>query len=117
MLATSEQLVGRNRDRETWRIAGIELRSRGDLDPATGDERWKNRASAIGAFGPIGTDGHVIQVLFDGNRELGAYDVSTGKELWLISPPGGAQRFGGLPLAAADTLFVPTTNALIAMKK
>jgi outer membrane protein assembly factor BamB len=85
------------------------------LDPLTGDERWSNRASTVGAFGPIVTGGNTIHVLFAGNRQLGAYDAGTGKELWLISPPGGAQRFGGLPLAASDTLFVPTTNALLAL--
>jgi outer membrane protein assembly factor BamB len=87
------------------------------LDPATGDERWSNRASTIGVFGPIGTDGNTIYALFDGNRKLGAYDAGTGRELWLISPPGGAQRFGGLPLAASDTLFVPTTSALLALRQ
>lgn len=87
------------------------------LDPATGVERWSNRASAIGAFGPIGNHDQTIYVLFAGNKELGAYDASTGKELWLISPPGGAQRFGGLPLAAPDTVFVSTTSALLALKK
>lgn len=87
------------------------------LDPLTGDDRWSNRASTVGAFGPIATDGRTIYVLFAGNRQLGAYDASTGKELWLISPPGGAQRFGGLPLAASDTLFVSTTNELLALQK
>jgi outer membrane protein assembly factor BamB len=87
------------------------------FDPATGDERWSNRASTIGAFGPIGTDGHTIHVLFDGNRKLGAYDASTGKELWLIAPSGGAQRFGGLPFAAPDPLFAPTTSALVALRQ
>ncbi|HEU4585931.1 MAG TPA: PQQ-binding-like beta-propeller repeat protein [Gemmatimonadaceae bacterium] len=87
------------------------------LDPTTGDERWSNRASTIGAFGPIGTDGDTIYLLFNGDRQLGAYDASTGEELWLISPPGGAQRFGGLPLAASDTLFVPTTSALLALRQ
>ena len=107
-----------------WLVAvGDELRAIGGsgditaLDPLTGDERWSNRASTVGAFGPIGTDGHTIYLLFAGDRQLGAYDASTGKELWLISPPGGAQRFGGLPLVASDTLFVPTTDALLALQK
>ncbi len=113
---------GKNRGR--WLVAvGDELLAIGGggditaLDPATGDARWSNRASTIGAFGPIGTDGDTIYLLFDGNRKLGAYDASTGEELWLISPPGGAQRFGGLPLAASDTLFVPTTSALLALRQ
>jgi FOG: WD40-like repeat len=87
------------------------------LDPVTGVERWSNRASTIGVFGPIGNDGQTIYLLFAGNKKLGAYDASTGKELWLISPPDGAQRFGGLPLAVPDTVFVSTTSALLALKK
>jgi outer membrane protein assembly factor BamB len=87
------------------------------LDPATGDERWSHRASTVGAFGPIGSDGNSIYVLSDGNRKLGAYDAGTGKELWLIAPPGGVRRFGGLPFAAPDTPFVPTSSALVALKK
>ncbi len=113
---------GKNRGR--WLITAADellaIGGGGDvtaLDPTTGDERWNNRASTTGAFGPIGTDGNAIYILFDGNRKLGAYDASTGKELWLIAPPDGAQRFGGLPFAASDTLFIPTSSALVALKK
>jgi outer membrane protein assembly factor BamB len=101
------------------------------LDRATSEVRWRSNTSTglPQTFGGTNVvlagdrvvlgDSYVytIQILFAGNRQLGAYEASTGRERWLISPPGGAQRFGGLPLAASDTLFVPTTSALLALRQ
>jgi FOG: WD40-like repeat len=86
------------------------------LDPATGDQRWTTTASNGHPVDPIVTDGNTVYVLFDNQQSMGAYDSHTGEELWLVAPPGeGVRRFGGLPLAESDAIFIAGADALLAL--
>lgn len=88
------------------------------LDPATGAQQWSTTASDGLPVGPMVADGNTIYVLLDNEQKMGAYDAQTGDELWFAAPPGqGVRRFGGLPLAGQDAIFIAGADALLALRK
>ena len=81
------------------------------LDPATGEERWKTPGGppSHSSFVHWKRGGLDLAVGFD-SKNLGAWDLATGKPVWSIAPESNGDFNVPTPIIMGDRLFVATEN-------
>ena len=79
------------------------------FDAATGKELWRDSRSDVPTWGTptVHTVGGRTQLIVNGMRHAGAYDLETGKEVWKLS--GGGDIPVPTPVASDGLVFI--TNA------
>ena len=81
------------------------------LDPATGEERWKTPGGppSHSSFVHWKRGGRDFAVGFD-SKNLGAWDIATGKPVWSIAPESTGDFNVPTPIIMGSLLFVATEN-------
>lgn len=84
-------------------------------DAMTGRFLWQANGGQGASTNTLATYGDVVYVAYN-NGVMGAFDAGTGTRRWIRSAPNGG-LFTGYPFAAADAIFAPSTDDLVAMKE
>jgi outer membrane protein assembly factor BamB len=79
------------------------------FDAKTGNELWRNARTDVPTWGTptVHTVGATTQLIVNGMRQAGAYELKTGKPIWTLS--GGGDIPVPTPVAADGLVFI--TNA------
>lgn len=79
------------------------------LDAATGKDLWRTARDEVPTFSTptVAPRGDGRQVVCNGYKHIGGYDLATGKELWSLA--GGGDVPVPAPVVAGDQVFI--TNA------
>jgi outer membrane protein assembly factor BamB len=79
------------------------------FDAKTGNELWRNARTDVPTWGTptVHTVGATTQLIVNGMRQAGAYELKTGKPIWMLS--GGGDIPVPTPVVADGLVFI--TNA------
>lgn len=84
------------------------------LDAATGDERWRTARDDVPTWSTptVHVGESRRQVICNGYRHIGGYDLDTGEELWILE--GGGDIPVPTPIVAHDLIYVTNAHGMMA---
>ena len=84
------------------------------LDLATGEELWRTARDEVSTWGSPTVDVREgrAQVLCNGYKHIGGYDLETGAELWKLV--GGGDAPVPTPIVAHDLIYISNAHGRMA---